>query len=37
VLIPLASVYVFGEPARRLHVAGIILITMGLACVLAGD
>jgi multidrug transporter EmrE-like cation transporter len=37
VLIPLASVYVFGEQVRRLHVVGIILITMGIACVLAGD
>jgi multidrug transporter EmrE-like cation transporter len=37
VLIPLASVYVFGEQVRRLHVAGIILITMGIACVLAAD
>ena len=37
VLIPLASVYVFDEQVRRLHVAGIILITMGIACVLAGD
>jgi drug/metabolite transporter (DMT)-like permease len=37
VLIPLATVYVFGEWVRRLDVAGIILITMGIACVLAGD
>jgi multidrug transporter EmrE-like cation transporter len=37
VLIPLASVYVFGEQVRGLHVAGIILITVGIACVLAGD
>ena len=37
VLIPLASVYVFGEQLRRLHVAGIILITVGIAFVLAGD
>jgi uncharacterized membrane protein len=37
VLIPLASVYVFGEQVRRPHVVGIILITMGIACVLAGD
>jgi uncharacterized membrane protein len=37
VLIPLASIYVFGEEVRRLHVVGIILITMGIACVLAGD
>jgi hypothetical protein len=37
VLIPLASVQVFGEQVRRLHVAGIVLITMEIACVLAGD
>jgi undecaprenyl phosphate-alpha-L-ara4N flippase subunit ArnE len=37
VLIPLASVYVLGEQVRRMHVAGIILITVGIACVLASD
>jgi multidrug transporter EmrE-like cation transporter len=37
VIIPLASIYVFGEHVRRLHVAGIILITVGIACVLASD
>ena len=37
VLIPLVSVYVFGEQLRRLHVAGIVLITLGIACVLASD
>jgi uncharacterized membrane protein len=37
VLIPLASVYAFGEHIRPLHVVGIILITVGIACVLAGD
>ena len=37
VLIPIASVFVFGEQVRRPHVVGIILITMGIACVLAGD
>jgi drug/metabolite transporter (DMT)-like permease len=36
-LIPLASVCVLGEQLRRQHVAGIILITMGIAFVLAGD
>ena len=35
VVIPLASFYVFGEEVRRLHVAGIILIAAGIACVLA--
>jgi drug/metabolite transporter (DMT)-like permease len=37
VLVPLASVYIFGEQVRRMHVAGIILITVGIACVLASD
>jgi drug/metabolite transporter (DMT)-like permease len=37
VLVPLASVYLFGEQVRRMHVAGIILITVGIACVLASD
>jgi len=37
VLITVASVYVLGEHVRRLHVGGIILIAMGVACVLASD
>jgi len=37
VLIPLASVYVFGEQVRRLQVVGIALIIMGVTCVLSGD
>ncbi len=37
VLIPLASVYVFGEQVRRLHVVGIVLIIVGIACVISGD
>ena len=37
VLIPLASVYVFGEQIRRPQVLGMVLITMGIACVLSGD
>jgi multidrug transporter EmrE-like cation transporter len=36
VLVPLAGVYVFGEQLRRPHVVGLILITMGIGCVLAG-
>ena len=36
-LIPLASIYVFGEQVRHMHVVGIILITVGIACVLASD
>jgi multidrug transporter EmrE-like cation transporter len=37
VLIPLASVYVFGEQVRRLHVVGTVLIVIGIACLLSGD
>jgi multidrug transporter EmrE-like cation transporter len=36
-LIPLASVYVFGEQVRPLQVIGTALIIMGIACVLSGD
>ena len=37
VLIPLAGVCVFGEHLRRLHVAGMVLILLGVACLLSGD
>jgi multidrug transporter EmrE-like cation transporter len=37
VLIPLLSVYVFGEQVRPLHAAGTVLIIAGVACLLAGD
>jgi multidrug transporter EmrE-like cation transporter len=37
VLIPLASIFVFGEEIRRPHVIGMVLIIMGIACVLSGD
>jgi multidrug transporter EmrE-like cation transporter len=37
VLVPLASVYVFGEQIRRPHVVGMVLIIIGIACVLSGD
>lgn len=37
VLIPLASIYVFGEQIRRLHVVGLVLIISGIACVLSGE
>ena len=37
VLIPVASVYIFGEHLRRLHVAGMVLILVGVACLLVGD
>ena len=36
-LIPLASVYIFGEQVRRLHGVGMVLIGMGVACLLSGD
>ncbi len=36
-LIPLASVYVFGEQVRRLHGVGTVLIIIGVACLLSGD
>ena len=36
-LIPLASVYVFGEQVRRLHAVGMVLIIIGVACLLSGD
>lgn len=37
VLVTLASVYVFGEQVRRLHVVGTILIITGVACLLSVD
>ncbi len=37
VLIPLASVYVFGEQVRPLHGVGTVLIILGVACLLSGD
>ena len=37
VLIPLASIYVFGEQIRRLHAVGMVLIILGVACLLSGD
>lgn len=36
-LIPLASVYLFGEPLRRPHALGMVLIIAGVACLLIGD
>ena len=36
VLIPLASIYVFGEQLRRLHALGMVLILLGVACLLSG-
>jgi multidrug transporter EmrE-like cation transporter len=37
VLVLLASVYLFGEHVRRLHVVGTLLIVIGIACLLSGD
>ena len=37
VLVPLASLYVFGEQLRRLHGLGTVLILVGVACLLVGD
>ena len=37
VLIPVASVYVFGERIRLLHGVGTALIIIGVACVAAAD
>lgn len=37
VLILLASVFLFGEQVRRLHVVGTLLIVIGIACLLSGD
>ena len=37
VLLTLASVYLFGEQVRRVHVVGTALIVVGIACLLHGD
>jgi multidrug transporter EmrE-like cation transporter len=37
VLILLASVFLYGEQVRRLHVVGTVLIVIGIACLLSGD
>ncbi len=37
VFILIASVSLFGEQVRRLHVAGTVLIVIGIACLLLGD
>ena len=37
VLVPLTSVFLFGEQLRRLHGVGTILILAGVACLLLGD
>jgi multidrug transporter EmrE-like cation transporter len=33
----LAGVYALGEPVRRVHVVGTVLIILGVACLLSGD
>jgi undecaprenyl phosphate-alpha-L-ara4N flippase subunit ArnF len=37
VLILLASVLLFGEQVRRLHVVGTLLIVVGIACLVSGE
>jgi multidrug transporter EmrE-like cation transporter len=37
VLVLMASVYLFGEQIRRLHVVGTVLIVIGIACLLYGE
>jgi multidrug transporter EmrE-like cation transporter len=37
VFIFLTSVLLFGEQVRRVHVAGTLLIVIGIACLLSGD
>jgi drug/metabolite transporter (DMT)-like permease len=37
VLIPVASVHLFGEQLGRLHGIGTVLIANGVACLLTGD
>ena len=36
-VVPLASVLLFGEQLRRLHAVGMVLIIAGVACLLHGD
>lgn len=37
VLVFMASVFLFGEQVRRLHVVGTVLIVIGIACLLYGE
>ena len=37
VLVLVASVHLFDEPVRRVHVLGTMLIVIGIACLLSGD
>ena len=37
VFVPAAGVFLFGEPVRRLHGVGMVLILAGVICLLYGD
>jgi drug/metabolite transporter (DMT)-like permease len=37
VIIPVASLFMFGEQLRRLHVVGMVLILIGVACLVSGE
>lgn len=37
VLVLVASVHLFGEQVRRMHIAGTVLIVLGIACLLYGE
>ena len=37
VLIFLASIFLYGEQVRRVHIVGTILIVVGIGCLLSGD
>lgn len=37
ILVLFASVHFFGEQVRRVHVAGTLLVVLGIACLLYGD
>jgi drug/metabolite transporter (DMT)-like permease len=37
VLVPVASVYLFGESLRRFQLAGMVLILVGIVCLLSAD
>ena len=37
VFIFIASVFLYGEQVRRVHVVGTVLIVIGIACLLSGD
>ena len=37
VLVFLTGVYALGEPVRRVHLVGTVLIVVGVACLLSGD